>query len=111
MSLREVYDDITMSEVNKTLMKLEVDGVLHVYGLTKSKRRVELARVQVRLVLRLLVITTRKFLRFVRLDKYLAFSCTKTFPLQLVCSALPRRNQTILEDLNLGMTLQVLIHR
>jgi len=43
-SLREVYDDLSMSEVNKTLMKLEVDGVLHVYGLTKSKRRVELVK-------------------------------------------------------------------
>ena len=43
-SLREVYDDLSMSEVNKTLMKLEVDGVLHVYWLTKSKRRVELAK-------------------------------------------------------------------
>jgi len=45
-SLTEVYDDLAMSELNKTLMKLEVDGILHVYGLTKSKRRVELAKGQ-----------------------------------------------------------------
>ena len=43
-SLLEVYDDLSLSELNKTLMKLEVDGVLHVYGLTKTKRRVELAK-------------------------------------------------------------------
>ncbi len=43
-ALQEVYSDLSMSELNKTLMKLEVDGVLRVYGLTKSKRRVELAK-------------------------------------------------------------------
>jgi len=43
-SLLEVYDDLSMSELNRTLMKLEVDGVLNVSGLTKTKRRVELAK-------------------------------------------------------------------
>ncbi len=43
-AILEVYDDLSVSELNKALMKLEVDGILRVSGLTKSKRRVELTK-------------------------------------------------------------------
>ncbi|MEM2920949.1 MAG: hypothetical protein QXF26_01370 [Candidatus Bathyarchaeia archaeon] len=43
-ALLEVYGDLSMSDLNKALMKLEVEGILRVSGLTKSKRRVELAK-------------------------------------------------------------------
>ena len=40
--LKESYEDISFRELNKTLMKLEIQGKIHVSTLTKGKRRVEL---------------------------------------------------------------------
>lgn len=41
-SLKEYYDDLSFGSLNKTLMKLEVGGIVRVFNLTKNKRRVEL---------------------------------------------------------------------
>ena len=40
--LRNTYEDLSFKELNTVLMKLEVEGVISVSTLTKSKRRVEL---------------------------------------------------------------------
>ena len=42
-TLREQYLDLSFSQVNTTLMDLELHGVIHVATLTKTQRRVELA--------------------------------------------------------------------
>ena len=42
--LKESYDDIGFGELNKTLMKMEIHGKIHVSTLTKGKRRVELIK-------------------------------------------------------------------
>jgi Fe2+ or Zn2+ uptake regulation protein len=42
--LRGVDEDISLGDMMETLMKLEVDGLIHVYSLTKNRNRVELAR-------------------------------------------------------------------
>lgn len=44
-ALNAVHDDVGLREFNKTLMKLEVDGIIHVFELTKNKRQVELAKI------------------------------------------------------------------
>ncbi|UCH38210.1 MAG: hypothetical protein JSV76_03385 [Candidatus Bathyarchaeota archaeon] len=41
-SLREQYPDLSFSEVNRTLMDLELNGLIHVYTLTKNQRGVTL---------------------------------------------------------------------
>ncbi|MBS7623483.1 hypothetical protein KEJ39_07410 [Candidatus Bathyarchaeota archaeon] len=41
--LKNTYGDVSFREVNATLMKLEVSGVVRVSRLLKKKRRVELA--------------------------------------------------------------------
>jgi len=42
--LHGVDEDIGIGDIMETLMKLEVDGLVHVYSLTKNRNRVELAR-------------------------------------------------------------------
>ena len=42
--LKERYEDIYFGELNKTLMKMEIQGKIHVSTLTKGKRRVELIK-------------------------------------------------------------------
>jgi len=42
--LKEDHDDLGFGMLNKTLMKMEVEGKVHVSSLTKGKRRVELVR-------------------------------------------------------------------
>ncbi len=41
-ALRKSYGDLSLRELNKTLMRLEVDDIIHVFRLTKNMRRVEL---------------------------------------------------------------------
>jgi len=40
--IQNIYDDIGFITFNKTLMKLEIEGLIHVFNLTKNKRGVEL---------------------------------------------------------------------
>lgn len=42
-ALRDKYRDLSLSSFNKTLLKLEINGLIHVSGFSKSGRRVELA--------------------------------------------------------------------
>jgi hypothetical protein len=42
--LKESYEDICFGELNKTLMKMEIQVKIHVSTLTKGKRRVELIK-------------------------------------------------------------------
>ena len=42
--LHGVDEDIGLGDMMETLMKLEVDGLVHVYSPTKNRNRVELAR-------------------------------------------------------------------
>lgn len=41
-ALLEQFPDLSFLAVNKTLMDLELDGLIHVYTLTKNQRGVEL---------------------------------------------------------------------
>ena len=41
-ALEKAYGELSHRELNKTLMRLEVHGVIHVSHLTKNKKRVEL---------------------------------------------------------------------
>jgi len=41
-SLQKSYEDLNFRELNKTLMRLELKGLIHVFKLTKKKRRVKL---------------------------------------------------------------------
>lgn len=41
-ALRKSYGDLSFRELNKTLMGLEIEGMIHVFRLTKNIRRVEL---------------------------------------------------------------------
>lgn len=43
-ALREQYEDLGFIAFNKALMKLELNGKIHVYNVTKNKRGVELVR-------------------------------------------------------------------
>jgi len=40
--LKEYYDDLSFITFNKTLMELELRGIIHVFNLTKNKRGVEI---------------------------------------------------------------------
>jgi Fe2+ or Zn2+ uptake regulation protein len=41
-ALREGDEGVSQNDMNETLMKLEVDGLIHVFSLTKNKNRIEL---------------------------------------------------------------------
>lgn len=43
-SLEDTYADISFRNLNKALMKLEIDGLVHLSNLTKNERRVELVK-------------------------------------------------------------------
>ncbi|MCW4053083.1 MAG: hypothetical protein NWE78_07750 [Candidatus Bathyarchaeota archaeon] len=43
--IKEVYSDLSFSVYNKELMRLEIEGLIHVSALTKGKRRVELLKI------------------------------------------------------------------
>ena len=40
--LKESYESVGFGQLNKTLMRMEIEGKIHVSLLTKGKRRVEL---------------------------------------------------------------------
>lgn len=42
--LRETHEELGFGALNKTLMKMEVQGKIYVSSLTKGKRRVELVK-------------------------------------------------------------------
>jgi len=42
--LKETHEDLGSGALNKTLMKMEVEGKIYVSALTKGKRRVELVK-------------------------------------------------------------------
>jgi len=42
--LKESYEDIGFGNLNKTLMKMEIEGKVYVSTLARGKRRVELVR-------------------------------------------------------------------
>ena len=42
--LRETHEDLGFGALNKTLMRMEVQGKVYVSSLTKDKRRVELVK-------------------------------------------------------------------
>ena len=44
-SLKKTHKDLNLRELNKTLMMLEVEGVIQVFNLTKNKRRVEFRKI------------------------------------------------------------------
>jgi DNA-binding HxlR family transcriptional regulator len=44
-SLKKSYGELSLRELNKTLMRLEIDGIIHVSTLTKNKKRVELRKI------------------------------------------------------------------
>lgn len=43
-SIKEDYEDVGFRTFNRTLMKLEIEGKIHVSSLTRGKRRVELIK-------------------------------------------------------------------
>ncbi len=43
-TLRETYEDVGFRTLNQTLMKMEIEGKIHVSSLTRGKRRVELVK-------------------------------------------------------------------
>lgn len=42
--LKESYGNISFGNLNQTLMRMEVEGKIHVFTITKGKRRVELLK-------------------------------------------------------------------
>ena len=42
--LLEVNEEISQGDMNEALMKLEVDGLIYVFSLTKNKNRIELVK-------------------------------------------------------------------
>lgn len=44
-SLKKSYGELSLRELNKTLMRLEIDGIIHVSTLTKNKKHVELRKI------------------------------------------------------------------
>lgn len=44
-ALKKTHKDVSLRELNKTLMMLEVEGVVQVFNLTKNKRRVEIRKI------------------------------------------------------------------
>ena len=45
-ALKKTHKDLSPRELNKTLMMLEVEGVIQVFNLTKNKRRVEIRQLR-----------------------------------------------------------------
>jgi Fe2+ or Zn2+ uptake regulation protein len=43
-ALSGLDSSVSLNDMNTTLMKMEVDGLIHVYSLTKSKNRIELSK-------------------------------------------------------------------
>ena len=43
-ALVDLDSSVSANDMNETLMKMEVDGLLHVYSLTKNKNRIELSK-------------------------------------------------------------------
>jgi len=43
-ALKEMYGDLSLSAFHKALMKLEIEGLIHVSSLPKTKKRIELLR-------------------------------------------------------------------
>ncbi|MGQ4834592.1 MAG: hypothetical protein ACP6IS_11960 [Candidatus Asgardarchaeia archaeon] len=43
-SLTRIYGDVSPNELNKALMKLEIDGIIHVSYITKTRRKIEILR-------------------------------------------------------------------
>jgi DNA-binding PadR family transcriptional regulator len=41
-ALKETYGDLSLSSFNKALIKLEIEGLIRVTSLTKSKKNIEL---------------------------------------------------------------------
>jgi len=44
-ALKKSYGELSLRELSKTLMRLEVNGIIHVSTLTKNKKRVELRKI------------------------------------------------------------------
>lgn len=42
--LKESYGNISFGKLNQTLMRMEIEGKIHVFTITKGKRRVELLK-------------------------------------------------------------------
>ncbi|KON29039.1 hypothetical protein AC480_03685 [miscellaneous Crenarchaeota group archaeon SMTZ1-55] len=45
-ALKKTHKDLSLRELNKTLMMLEVEGVIQVFNLTKNKKRVEIRQLR-----------------------------------------------------------------
>jgi len=43
-TLKKNNNDLSFRHFNKTLMKLEIEGIIHVASLTKNKRHIELTK-------------------------------------------------------------------
>ena len=43
-ALKKKNKDLSFQRFNKTLMKLEIEGIIHVASLTKNKRHIELIK-------------------------------------------------------------------
>ena len=43
-ALKKKNKDLSFRRFNKTLMKLEIEGIIHVASLTKNKRHIELIK-------------------------------------------------------------------
>lgn len=43
-ALKASPDELSLRTLNKALMKLEVDGIIRVFELTKNKKRIELVK-------------------------------------------------------------------
>jgi len=43
-ALSGLDSSVSLNDMNTTLMKMEVDGLIHVYSLTKNKNRIELSK-------------------------------------------------------------------
>lgn len=46
--VKEVHGDVGFNILNKELMRLEIEGMIHVSALTRGKRRVELLKTKER---------------------------------------------------------------
>jgi len=42
--VKEIYEGLGFNTLNKELMRLEIEGIIHVSALTRGKRRVELLK-------------------------------------------------------------------
>lgn len=43
-ALADLDPSVSHADMNNALMKMEVDGLLHVYSLTKNKSRIEISK-------------------------------------------------------------------